>query len=72
MPARRRNPPHWLSRGDAGAPGASVRPGQVVAAGDLTRKQRDELLVEMTPAVAELVLTDNYEQAETVSLAQAF
>jgi glutamate dehydrogenase len=44
---------------------------QVVAGGDLTRKQRDELLVEMTPAVTELVLTDNYEQAETLSLAEA-
>ncbi|MBA3262157.1 MAG: NAD-glutamate dehydrogenase [Thermoleophilaceae bacterium] len=44
---------------------------QAVAGGDLTRKQRDELLVEMTPAVAELVLTDNYEQTETLSLAEA-
>jgi glutamate dehydrogenase len=30
-----------------------------VSSGDLTRKQRDELLREMTPAVADLVLTDN-------------
>jgi glutamate dehydrogenase len=44
---------------------------QAVAAGDLTRRQRDELLVEMTPAVAQLVLTDNYEQVETLSLAEA-
>jgi glutamate dehydrogenase len=43
---------------------------QAVASGDLTRKQRDELLVEMTAAVAELVLKDNYEQAETLSLAE--
>jgi glutamate dehydrogenase len=44
---------------------------QAVAAGDLTGKQRDELLVEMTPAVAELVLKDNREQTETLSLAEA-
>jgi glutamate dehydrogenase len=44
---------------------------RVVDAGDLTRKQRDELLREMTPAVAELVLKDNYEQTETLSLAEA-
>jgi glutamate dehydrogenase len=44
---------------------------RVVAAGDLTAKQRDELLREMTPAVAELVLRDNREQSETLSLAEA-
>ncbi len=43
---------------------------QVVASGDLTLKQRDQLLVEMTPAVSELVLKDNYEQSETLSLAE--
>ena len=43
----------------------------VVAAGDLTWKQRNELLVEMTDAVAEQVLRDNYEQTETLSLAEA-
>ncbi len=42
----------------------------VVAAGDLTRKQRNELLAQMTDEVAELVLTDNYEQGETLSLAE--
>src|SRR5262249_26300880 len=35
----------------------------VVASGDLTRKQRNELLQEMTDEVAALVLRDNYEQA---------
>ena len=44
---------------------------QVVADGDLTRKQRDELLVAMTGTVAELVLKDNHEQTETLSLAEA-
>ena len=43
----------------------------VVEAGDLTAKQRNELLVEMTDAVAALVLQDNYEQTETLSLAEA-
>jgi glutamate dehydrogenase len=43
----------------------------VVESGDLTEKQRNELLVEMTDAVAALVLQDNYEQTETLSLAEA-
>jgi glutamate dehydrogenase len=43
----------------------------VVEAGDVTEKQRNELLVEMTDAVAALVLQDNYEQTETISLAEA-
>jgi glutamate dehydrogenase len=42
-----------------------------VADGDLTRKQRDELLVAMTGTVGELVLKDNREQTETLSLAEA-
>ena len=43
----------------------------VAAEGDLTEKQRNELLVEMTDEVAGLVLKDNYEQGETLSLAEA-
>ncbi len=45
----------------------------IVADGDLTEKQRNELLLEMTDEVAELVLRDNYEQARaiTTSAAQA-
>jgi glutamate dehydrogenase len=35
---------------------------QVVAAGDLTQKQRNELLASMTEEVGHLVLADNYEQ----------
>ncbi len=35
---------------------------RVVAAGDLTEKQRNSVLAEMTDEVAELVLKDNYEQ----------
>jgi glutamate dehydrogenase len=44
---------------------------QVVANGDMTRKQRDELLVDMTGTVAALVLKDNREQTETLSLAES-
>jgi len=43
----------------------------VVESGDLTEKQRNALLVEMTDDVGALVLRDNYEQAETLSLAEA-
>ena len=43
----------------------------VVAGGDLTEKQRNDLLAQMTEPVAELVLKDNYEQTETLSLAEA-
>jgi glutamate dehydrogenase len=46
---------------------------RVVADGDLTEKQRNLLLAEMTDEVAELVLRDNYEQNVAISnsLAQA-
>ncbi|HEV8651130.1 MAG TPA: NAD-glutamate dehydrogenase [Actinomycetes bacterium] len=43
----------------------------VVAAGDMTRKQRDELLAAMTDDVAESVLLDNYRQAQAISLTEA-
>jgi glutamate dehydrogenase len=43
----------------------------VVSSGDLTNKQRNDLLAQMTEPVAELVLKDNYEQTETLSLAEA-
>src|SRR5688572_26277101 len=45
--------------------------GAVVAAGDMTLKQRDRLLAEMTDEVAALVLRDNARQAEALSLAEA-
>ncbi|MGD8416795.1 MAG: NAD-glutamate dehydrogenase, partial [Pseudomonadales bacterium] len=41
----------------------------LVAAGDMTPKQRNALLVEMTDEVAELVLTNNLRQTRTLSLA---
>src|SRR5262249_1600902 len=40
----------------------------VVAAGDLTVKQRNELLHQMTDEVAELVLVDNYLQGSALTL----
>ena len=43
----------------------------VVADGDLTPKQRNALLAEMTEAVAALVLQDSYEQSESLTLAEA-
>ncbi len=41
----------------------------VVATQDMTMKQRNELLAEMTDEVAKLVLRDNYLQTQAVSLA---
>jgi glutamate dehydrogenase len=41
----------------------------VVAAGDMTVKQRDELLAQMTDDVARLVLRNNYRQTQALSLA---
>ncbi len=43
----------------------------LVADGDLTEKQRNELLVEMTDAVAEQVLYASYTQTQAMSLAVA-
>ncbi|HEY7688658.1 MAG TPA: NAD-glutamate dehydrogenase domain-containing protein, partial [Dongiaceae bacterium] len=44
---------------------------EMVAAGDMTRKQRDKLLAEMTDEVGNLVLRDNYLQTEALSVAQS-
>ena len=43
---------------------------EVVAAQDLTLKQRNELLASMTESVAGLVLDNNYKQTQAISLAQ--
>jgi glutamate dehydrogenase len=43
----------------------------IVTDGDMTEKQRNELLVEMTDEVARLVLRDNYTQTQALSLALA-
>ena len=45
--------------------------GQVVQGGDMTLKQRNALLADMTEAVAELVLRDNYEQTRAISMVEA-
>ena len=42
---------------------------EVVSAGDMTEKQRNRLLVEMTDEVAELVLRNNYLQTQALSVA---
>src|SRR5690606_14664652 len=44
---------------------------EAVAAGDLTVKQRNELLAEMTDEVAALVIRDNYRQVEALSISEA-
>ncbi|MDQ5886829.1 MAG: glutamate dehydrogenase [Pseudomonadota bacterium] len=41
-----------------------------LSAGDLTLKQRNKLLADMTDEVAELVLRDNYQQTQAISLAE--
>lgn len=44
--------------------------GDVVQRGDMTGKQRNELLVEMTDEVAHLVLRDNYQQTQSISVTE--
>ena len=44
---------------------------EVVANGDLTAKQRNQLLVDMTENVAQLVLHNNYRQVQAISVAQS-
>lgn len=44
---------------------------QIVADGDLTDKQRNQLLAEMTDTVAQLVLQNNYRQVQAISMAEA-
>src|SRR5207249_5690100 len=43
----------------------------IVAEGDLTEKQRNALLAEMTDEVGALVLRDNYEQTQALSTSAA-
>ena len=45
--------------------------GEVVGRGDLTLKQRNDLLTSMTDDVAALVLRDNYLQTQAISVAEA-
>ncbi|WP_051168299.1 NAD-glutamate dehydrogenase [Marinospirillum minutulum] len=43
---------------------------EVMQAGDLTLKQRNELLVEMTDDISRLVLRDNYTQSQALAIAE--
>ncbi|WP_428034524.1 NAD-glutamate dehydrogenase [Amphritea sp.] len=45
---------------------------ELVSQGDMTMKQRNQLLREMTDDVAELVLKNNYRQAQALNIAEAF
>ena len=42
--------------------------GQIVASGDMTKKQRNTLLAKMTDEVSDLVLADNYAQTQSISM----
>ena len=44
--------------------------GALLAGGDMTSKQRNELLVEMTDAVADRVLYGSYTQTQAMSIAR--
>ncbi|MFG0379718.1 NAD-glutamate dehydrogenase [Pseudomonas sp. zbq_18] len=44
--------------------------GEIVAAGDMTGKQRNKLLADMTDDVGNLVLGNNYKQTQALSLAE--
>ena len=44
---------------------------EAIETGDLTEKQRNQLLVDMTDNVASLVLHNNYRQTQAISLAQS-
>ena len=46
--------------------------GDVVQRGDMTLKQRDAQLAAMTDEVAALVLRDNYQQTQAISVAQSY
>ncbi|QFT84573.1 NAD-specific glutamate dehydrogenase [Halomonas sp. THAF12] len=43
---------------------------EVVSRGDMTEKQRNQLLADMTDQVSELVLLDNYRQTQALDLAE--
>jgi glutamate dehydrogenase len=45
--------------------------GDVMQRGDMTLKQRDALLASMTDEVAQLVLRDNYQQPQAMSVTEA-
>jgi len=45
--------------------------GAVVATGDMTEKQRNVLLAEMTEEIGHLVLRDNYQQTQAISVIES-
>lgn len=45
--------------------------GDVVRSGDMTEKQRNRLLEDMTDEVSALVLRDNYQQTQSISVTQS-
>jgi glutamate dehydrogenase len=42
---------------------------EIVASGDMTMKQRNQLFMDMTDSVSDLVLTNNYRQTQAIALA---
>ena len=44
---------------------------EIISEGDLSEKQRNDLLVHMEPEVSELVLTNNYQQTQILSMEEA-
>ncbi|WP_445680482.1 NAD-glutamate dehydrogenase [Radicibacter daui] len=46
--------------------------GDIESRGDITRKQRNNLLVEMTDEVSRLVLRDNYLQTQAISISERY
>jgi glutamate dehydrogenase len=44
---------------------------KIVDAGDMTSKQRDKIFMEMTDEVAQMVIEENYRQAQSISCAEA-
>lgn len=44
---------------------------EIVANGDLTQKQRNQLLIDMTDSVTQLVLNNNRRQTQAISVAQS-
>ncbi|HWV14290.1 MAG TPA: NAD-glutamate dehydrogenase [Cellvibrio sp.] len=50
---------------------AKILLNEIVSNGDLTPKQRNQLLVDMTDNVAQLVLKNNYRQTQAISIAES-
>lgn len=50
---------------------AKILLNEIVANGDLTQKQRNQLLLDMTDNVAQLVLHNNLRQTQAISVAQS-